>query len=277
MEIVQRVLTSRTTVRGSASVASNWKTPRSADTFLNPLRGVAENPRRGIVDRPPLPVLLTGASGYIGGRLRALWATADLWHDETGRRLTARGVGRAREVGALTAIPFALSVLSYIHSTSGELAAAESLLDEIRAASEATGTPLQPDSRGGRCRSRTRSSRNGDAPEIGCHQVTKAAREDGRPGRPMAIRVRICQVDRHRPFEADWLVVRRQQPRAFLRPRAQPATTAAAEPRETVMFRRFLEPALPEPTVARFAHAAERQLQAVTGNPRRGPRRQTGR
>jgi hypothetical protein len=29
---------------------------------------------------------------------------------------------------------------------------------------------------------RTRSSRNADAPEIGCHQVTKAAREDRRPG-----------------------------------------------------------------------------------------------
>ena len=35
-------------------------------------------------------------------------------------------------------------MLSYIHATSGELAAAESLLDEIRAASEATGTPAQP-------------------------------------------------------------------------------------------------------------------------------------
>jgi ATP/maltotriose-dependent transcriptional regulator MalT len=35
-------------------------------------------------------------------------------------------------------------MLSYIHTTSGELAAAESLLDEIRSASEATGTPAQP-------------------------------------------------------------------------------------------------------------------------------------
>jgi DNA-binding CsgD family transcriptional regulator len=74
----------------------------------------------------------------------ALWAAADLWDDETWRRLTTRGVERAREVGALTAIPFALSMLSYIHATSGELAVAESLLDEIRAASEATGTPAQP-------------------------------------------------------------------------------------------------------------------------------------
>jgi hypothetical protein len=35
-------------------------------------------------------------------------------------------------------------MLSYFHATSGELAAAESLLDEIRAASQATGTPAQP-------------------------------------------------------------------------------------------------------------------------------------
>jgi DNA-binding CsgD family transcriptional regulator len=74
----------------------------------------------------------------------ALWAAADLWDDETWRRLTTRGVERAREVGALTAIPFALSMLSYIHATAGELSAAESLLDEIHAASEATGTPAQP-------------------------------------------------------------------------------------------------------------------------------------
>ena len=74
----------------------------------------------------------------------ALWAAADLWDDDTWRRLTTRGLERAREAGALTAIPFALSMLSYIHATSGELAAAESLLDEIRAASEATGTPAQP-------------------------------------------------------------------------------------------------------------------------------------
>jgi ATP/maltotriose-dependent transcriptional regulator MalT len=74
----------------------------------------------------------------------ALWAAADLWDDDTFRRLTRRELERAREVGALTAIPLALSMLSYIHATSGELAAAESLLEEIRAASEATGTPDHP-------------------------------------------------------------------------------------------------------------------------------------
>jgi DNA-binding CsgD family transcriptional regulator/tetratricopeptide (TPR) repeat protein len=74
----------------------------------------------------------------------ALWAAADLWDDDMFLRLTTRELRRAREAGALTAIPLALSMLSYIHTISGDLAAAESLLDEIRAASEATGAPAQP-------------------------------------------------------------------------------------------------------------------------------------
>lgn len=74
----------------------------------------------------------------------AVWAAADLWDDDTFRRLTTRELERAREKGALAAIPLALSMLSFIRATSGELAAAESLLDEIRSTSEATGTPTQP-------------------------------------------------------------------------------------------------------------------------------------
>ena len=74
----------------------------------------------------------------------ALWAAADLWDDSTWRRLTTRELERAREAGALAALPLALSMLSYIHATAGDLAAAESLLEEIRSAGEATGTPPQP-------------------------------------------------------------------------------------------------------------------------------------
>ena len=74
----------------------------------------------------------------------ALWAAADLWDDGSWRRLTTREVERARELGAMAAIPFALAMLSYFHAVSGELAAAESLQAEMRSASEATGTPTQP-------------------------------------------------------------------------------------------------------------------------------------
>jgi tetratricopeptide (TPR) repeat protein len=75
----------------------------------------------------------------------ALWAAVDLWDDDTWRRLTTRELERAREVGALTAIPLALSMVSYIHVTSGELAAAEAVLSELHATSEATGTPVRHD------------------------------------------------------------------------------------------------------------------------------------
>ena len=74
----------------------------------------------------------------------ACWAAADLWDEETWRLLTRRELERARETGALTAMPLALSQLSYIHISSGELATAAALLDEIRAAADATGTPAQP-------------------------------------------------------------------------------------------------------------------------------------
>jgi DNA-binding CsgD family transcriptional regulator/tetratricopeptide (TPR) repeat protein len=74
----------------------------------------------------------------------ALWVAADLWDDDTWRALTTRELERAREVGALTALPLALGMRSYIHAISGELDAAESLLDEIRSAAEATGTSTQP-------------------------------------------------------------------------------------------------------------------------------------
>jgi DNA-binding CsgD family transcriptional regulator len=68
-------------------------------------------------------------------------AAADVWDDETWRLLSMRELERARDAGALTALPLVLSTVSYIHAISGELAAAASLLDETRAAWEATGTP----------------------------------------------------------------------------------------------------------------------------------------
>jgi DNA-binding CsgD family transcriptional regulator len=73
----------------------------------------------------------------------AMRAAADLWDEDTWRRLTTRELDRARTVGALTAIPPALNMLSYIHAISGDLAAAASLLDEVRSVNEATGTPVE--------------------------------------------------------------------------------------------------------------------------------------
>jgi DNA-binding CsgD family transcriptional regulator len=123
--------------------------PRPSDLLL---QGLAVQATKGYA--AAAPILKAALSAFergtalspeqSGGLSVALWAAADLWDDETWRRLTAREIERAREAGALTAMPLALSMLSYIHATSGELVAAESLLDEIRAASEATGTPAPP-------------------------------------------------------------------------------------------------------------------------------------
>jgi DNA-binding CsgD family transcriptional regulator len=71
----------------------------------------------------------------------ACQAAADVWDDVTWRLLATRELERARDMGALTAMPLVLSTLSYIHAISGELAAAEALLGEIKAATEATGIP----------------------------------------------------------------------------------------------------------------------------------------
>jgi DNA-binding CsgD family transcriptional regulator len=66
---------------------------------------------------------------------------ADLWDEDTWRVLSARDLAGARAAGTLTAMPLALSTFGYIRALSGELGAVESLLSEIRAATEATGIP----------------------------------------------------------------------------------------------------------------------------------------
>jgi DNA-binding CsgD family transcriptional regulator/tetratricopeptide (TPR) repeat protein len=74
----------------------------------------------------------------------AAWAASDLWDDETATLLSTRQLELARDAGALTAMPIVLSARSVIHAMSGELAAAASLLDELRAVTEATGIAIAP-------------------------------------------------------------------------------------------------------------------------------------
>jgi DNA-binding CsgD family transcriptional regulator len=74
----------------------------------------------------------------------ACWVAADLWDDESWRSLSARQLELVRDAGALTAIALALTALSSVHLISGELDAAASLVDEIRAVSDATGIAAPP-------------------------------------------------------------------------------------------------------------------------------------
>ena len=77
-------------------------------------------------------------SRWLSFACRAAW---DVWDEESWRLLATRELRRARDAGALTAMPLLLTSLSYLQVLCGELSAAESLLDEIRAITAAIGIP----------------------------------------------------------------------------------------------------------------------------------------
>jgi DNA-binding CsgD family transcriptional regulator len=74
----------------------------------------------------------------------AYLAAVELWDDETWEELATRWVQLARATGALTVLPGILTSRVLAHTFAGELAAAESLIGEVQAASEATGIHLAP-------------------------------------------------------------------------------------------------------------------------------------
>jgi DNA-binding CsgD family transcriptional regulator len=67
-----------------------------------------------------------------------------LWEDARWQAISESHVQMAREAGALGELPLALSQRVYAHLFAGELTAAALLVDEIRAATEATGSNLTP-------------------------------------------------------------------------------------------------------------------------------------
>ncbi len=81
-------------------------------------------------------------------QLRWKWLAAissvHLWGDARWEAISERHVRIARETGALGELPLALSQRVYAHLFAGELTAAALLVDEIRAATEATGVNLTP-------------------------------------------------------------------------------------------------------------------------------------
>jgi len=78
--------------------------------------------------------------------LRWLWpafvAAVRVWDYDYWDLLSARHVQLARETGALSELPLALTSRAYVLLFAGELAAAASLIDEVQATKEATGSGL---------------------------------------------------------------------------------------------------------------------------------------
>jgi len=68
----------------------------------------------------------------------------ELWEDERWNALSERHVQLARELGALSELPLALTARVYFQLFAGELSTAASLIEEIRTAIEATGSNLAP-------------------------------------------------------------------------------------------------------------------------------------
>jgi hypothetical protein len=71
-------------------------------------------------------------------------AALDLWDEETWDVLSARKVRLARDAGALTVLPLALRARIALQIFAGELTGAVSLLEELEAVAEATGSRLVP-------------------------------------------------------------------------------------------------------------------------------------
>jgi RNA polymerase sigma factor (sigma-70 family) len=84
----------------------------------------------------------------VSEQLRWKWLAAiasnHLWEDARWEAISERHVRIARETGAIGELPLALSQRVYVHLFAGELTTAASLVEEIRAASEALGVNLTP-------------------------------------------------------------------------------------------------------------------------------------
>ena len=66
------------------------------------------------------------------------------WDEESWDALSARHVRLARDTGALSELPLALTSRAFLHLFTGQLTAAAALTDEMQAVKEATGTGLAP-------------------------------------------------------------------------------------------------------------------------------------
>jgi hypothetical protein len=107
--------------------------------------------------------------------LRWLWlasvTAADLWDDESWYVLSNRHVKIAREAGALSELSLALNSRVYVHIFAGELAAAASLVEEVQAVREATGSNLAAYGALGLAAWRGREGEAGDLIEASMREV----------------------------------------------------------------------------------------------------------
>jgi DNA-binding CsgD family transcriptional regulator len=123
--------------------------PRAHDLLLD---GLAAHYNEGYAAGVPmLRAALTafGAGMSAEDELHWTWlacvaAAIRVWDDDRWEALSARHVQLAREAGALSELPLALTSRAYFLLFSGDLTAAALLTDEVQAVMEATGSHLAP-------------------------------------------------------------------------------------------------------------------------------------
>jgi DNA-binding CsgD family transcriptional regulator len=124
------------------------RTPRAPDLLLD---GLAANFSQGYAAGAPIlrqALTAFGRGMSADEELRWSWlacvVAVHLWDDERWDVLSRRYVELARGVGALSELPPALSMRAYLLLFAGDLGAAASLIDEIQAVTEATGSSRAP-------------------------------------------------------------------------------------------------------------------------------------
>jgi DNA-binding CsgD family transcriptional regulator len=136
-------------VAEAARAAPPSPSPRAPDLLLDGLALlIAEGPGAAA------PLLKRALDAFrnddpvANGGFRWLWlaeeAAIEIWDHDTWHELAAREVQLVRDAGALAALPLALTASVVAQIFAGELAAAASSIDEVRIATEATGSELAP-------------------------------------------------------------------------------------------------------------------------------------
>ncbi|MEA2405728.1 MAG: hypothetical protein QOE08_2375, partial [Thermoleophilaceae bacterium] len=136
-------------VAEAARAAPSSPDPHAADLLLDGLALVITEGHGAAA-----PVLKRAVDAFrdddrlANGGFRWLWlaeeAAIEMWDYDTWHELAVREVELAREAGALTELPLALTASVVAQVFAGELGAATSSIDEVQMATDATGSELAP-------------------------------------------------------------------------------------------------------------------------------------
>jgi DNA-binding CsgD family transcriptional regulator len=134
--------------RAAGAAPSPPHPPRAPDLLLDGL--VAHFNQGYAVAVPMLRKALRAFSGGTAADMEPRWlsfayvAAAHIWDDEASIILSDQWATLTRQAGALSELPLALFSRVYAHLIAGELVAAASVVEQMQAAIEATGSDLAP-------------------------------------------------------------------------------------------------------------------------------------